>query len=209
MKISVFHIHHLARFCHLDNMSKRYSFLVISRSFREKKRKMGHLRAFSFSVIGEATVIQNGSQTERFDSISNSIISMKNLCVAFIRNTTSLWLVIKTVLFYAAVLTMDNIFCTRGRSAIATFITLFDRKWAQKAFKMGSCNFSLLIHFTGRLFKSTNERRNGFAIKNSLWLSYCCSYAQWIVCVCVKYFHSNKNRIFGSLKLLSLQLRLA
>lgn len=49
--------------------------------------------------------------------------------MAFIRHVTSLLLVIKAFLFYAAVSLENNIFCAIAKSDIATFITLLDMKW--------------------------------------------------------------------------------
>lgn len=48
--------------------------------------------------------------------------------MAFIRHVTSLLVVIKAFLFYAAASIEDNIFCAIAKSDIATFITLFDMK---------------------------------------------------------------------------------
>lgn len=48
--------------------------------------------------------------------------------MSFIRHVTSLLLVIKAFLFYAAASIENNIFCAIPKSDIATFITLFDMK---------------------------------------------------------------------------------
>lgn len=48
--------------------------------------------------------------------------------MAFIRHVTSLLLVIKAFLFYAAASIENNIFCAIAKSDIAAFITLFDTK---------------------------------------------------------------------------------